>query len=263
MSKPLALLLSSFVLPLTLIACGETLWPPPDVTMADGGTNPDSGVPSGGKDGGSSDHAHDAGTGQDAGRPPVSDTDAGSDGGLFLDDAGTGDAGEDAPTEFELSVIDEMNLARTAPKEYAETYIAPLSGQFSAAYFNECIAEMTAMAPVGALTHADGLWRMARAHATDQGAAGEVGHDRVDGSTFSDVVRQYGTFTAAGENISYGKNTARGIVIQLLVDDGVESRGHRKNLLSNTFTTCGVGFAAHTYYRYECVIDYAANWHDK
>ncbi|GEM_PF-3447581 len=250
--------LLSFSLTLALAGCGETLGDPPNIVAdADGGDDSqyDAGHQSTHTDGGGTDVPT-----NDASLPPAPDPD---DAGNHTQDAGQADSGEDAPTEFELSVIDEMNLARTAPKEYAETYIAPLSGQFSELYFNECIEEMKAMAPVGALSHADGLWRMARAHAVTQGATGEVGHDRTDGSSFSDVVRSYGTFTAAGENISYGKNTARGIVIQLLVDDGIESRGHRKNLLSSTFTSTGVGFAPHTYYRYECVIDYAANWKDK
>ena len=251
--------LIALFLPLAFAGCGETLGEPPDVVISDSGTESDMDAGSGEQHDKDAGFVQDGGASQDAGLPPSPDVDASAP----HQDAGTYDAGDEAPTEFELSVIDEMNLARTAPKEYAETYIAPLSGQFSAEYFNECIEEMKAMAPVGALTHADGLWRMARAHAVTQGAAGEVGHDRVDGSTFSDNVRRYGTFTSAGENISYGKNTARGIVIQLLVDDGIESRGHRKNLLSSTFTSTGVGFSTHTYYRYECVIDYAANWKDK
>ena len=176
-------------------------------------------------------------------------------------DGGSGEE-EEGPTEFELSVIDEMNLARTAPKNYADTYIAPRSSEFSAAYFNECLEEMRAMAPVGELVHARGLWKMARAHAESQGAAGEIGHDRVNGLTFSQDIRNYGSFTSAGENISYGSTTARDIVVRLLVDDGIESRGHRKNLLSKDFTSTGVGYAPHTVYRYECVIDYAGGWKD-
>ena len=151
-------------------------------------------------------------------------------------DGGSGEE-EEGPTEFELSVIDEMNLARTAPKDYANTYIAPRSSEFSAAYFNECLEEMRSMAPVG-----------------------EIGHDRVNGLSFSEDIRNYGSFTSAGENIAYGSTTARDIVVRLLVDDGIESRGHRKNLLSKDFTSTGVGYAPHTVYRYECVIDYAGGW---
>lgn len=169
----------------------------------------------------------------------------------------------EGPSELEMAIVEEMNLARADPKAYAETYIAPRQSGFSALYFNECMDEMKAMAPVGSLSHVDGLWRMAKTHALTQGQAGEVGHDRVDGTTFSDAARQFGaSFSYVGENISYGVPDARGVVIQLLVDDGVESRGHRKNLLNGRFTQTGVGCADHATYRIECVIDYGENWVD-
>lgn len=81
--------------------------------------------------------------------------------------------------------------------------------------------------------------------------------------TRKEIIASAGTYSAAGENISYGVNTARGIVIQLLVDDGVSSLGHRKNMLSTTFDSAGVAYGEHKYYRCMCVIDFAKNWNDK
>ena len=49
----------------------------------------------------------------------------------------------------------------------------------------------------------------------------------------------------AAENISYGKETALGIVLQLLIDDGVASRGHRKNLFGESLGTVGVACDTH------------------
>lgn len=272
-TRPFAVLLA-----VLLAACGGTdlkitLPEPPDQVQAgDAGDEffpeedanvPDEGERDAGDDGrDGGDEATDAGA-PDAGPSPQ---DAGSS--EEEDDAGSSaDASvvlPEGPTEFELSVIDEMNLARTEPKAYAETYIAPLSGQFSATYFNETIEEMTSMDPVGALVHVDGLWRMAKTHVLTQGPTGKTGHDRADGSSFQDNVYAFSrSFRTAGENIAYGTNTARDIVIQLLVDDGIESRGHRKNMLSSKFTQTGVGFGSHSYYRYECVIDYADGWVDR
>ena len=59
-----------------------------------------------------------------------------------------------------------------------------------------------------------------------------------------------------GENISYGDDNARNIVIQLLVDDGVPSRGHRKNILNFKFDEVGVSVGKHSGYGSMCVIDF-------
>lgn len=38
-----------------------------------------------------------------------------------------------------------------------------------------------------------------------------------------------------GENIAYGKETGKEAIIDLIVDDGVSKRGHRKNVFKNNF----------------------------
>ena len=63
---------------------------------------------------------------------------------------------------------------------------------------------------------------------------------------------------AAAENICYGSRDARSIVVMLLVDAGVGSRGHRKNILSPDFAVAGAAFGPHAGYGAMCVIDFAA-----
>jgi len=43
-----------------------------------------------------------------------------------------------------------------------------------------------------------------------------------------------------GENIAYGKESAKEAIIELAIDDGVSKRGHRKNLFKENFNTMGV-----------------------
>jgi len=66
-----------------------------------------------------------------------------------------------------------------------------------------------------------------------------------------------------GENIDYGNNTGRRIVVSLLIDDGVPSRGHRTNILNPEFTVTGTSIKTHNVYRFICVLTYAAAYSEK
>jgi uncharacterized protein YkwD len=59
-----------------------------------------------------------------------------------------------------------------------------------------------------------------------------------------------------GENIAYGPTSARGMVLQLIIDDGMPDRGHRKNFFTPGFTQAGVACADHPDYQTICVIDF-------
>ena len=49
-----------------------------------------------------------------------------------------------------------------------------------------------------------------------------------------------------------------------MIDDGVKSRGHRKNIMNKDFKTTGIGFAnKHKLYGCECVLDYAGEYTEK
>lgn len=74
---------------------------------------------------------------------------------------------------------------------------------------------------------------------------------------------RYGTWgQSAAENISYGSNTGIGIVMQLFVDDGVDGRGHRVNLMAESNQVSGVASGAHSEYRDMTCITYAGSYVD-
>ena len=61
---------------------------------------------------------------------------------------------------------------------------------------------------------------------------------------------------AIAENLSFGWPSAKEIVIQMIVDDGVPSRGHRTNLLSPNYEKVGVTVGKHKSFQCVCVIDF-------
>ena len=72
---------------------------------------------------------------------------------------------------------------------------------------------------------------------------------------------RYGTWNRwAAENTSYGFDSAMDIVMQLLVDDGVSSRGHRKNLFSEYGTVTGVASGYHAKFAHMSCITYAGSY---
>ena len=186
-----------------------------------------------------------------------------------------GVAGEPAKaTAFERAVVQEMSDARVRPKAYAKHLRelrpcfegslwsrpgrVPLRTEEGVAALDEAIAFLESARPLGPLRFNEGLARAARLHARDIGPRGSLEHTGSDGSRLSDRLNRLGRWHGIiAENISTGEDEARQVVIQLLVDDGVAGRGHRKNLFNPDLHQAGAGSAAHRDYRVVTVIDYA------
>jgi uncharacterized protein YkwD len=65
-----------------------------------------------------------------------------------------------------------------------------------------------------------------------------------------------------GENISYGFQLATNIVMNLFIDDGVSSRGHRTNMMHTSFRFTGIYTCEHSNHRTMTVFSYADNFDD-
>jgi uncharacterized protein YkwD len=180
----------------------------------------------------------------------------------------------------EAGVVAELNLARSDPKAYAnylKEYRSLIHGgvyqrpgrigiqlQEGTRAVDEAIAFLEKHKPERELASSLGLSRAAKDQALEQGKSGATGHSGAGGSSPFDRMNRYGTWSGtAGENISYGADDARGIVIQLLVDDGVPSRGHRANIFNEAFAYVGVGFGKHPTYGAVCVLDFAGGYTER
>ena len=91
------------------------------------------------------------------------------------------------------------------------------------------------------------LFESAKCHAHNSGAKGYVGHDRQSSTCKSDF---------NGECCQYGYEKPTQIVLDLLIDEGVPSLGHRKIILDTAYTKVGVSIQPHKTYRINTVMDF-------
>lgn len=185
----------------------------------------------------------------------------------------TADALRTADAVSRADIVAELNAARTDPAAYARKARAlrslfngdrierpgeiALVTQEGPAAVDEAIAFLEAQAPLPALRDNPGLARAAADHAREQGQTGEVAHVGADGSSPSDRMRRYGRWSATGEAIAYGPDRAEDVILQLIVDDGVPDRGHRRILFNPAYTLVGAACAPHPVWRTACVLDFA------
>jgi len=167
-------------------------------------------------------------------------------------------------------VLAEINLARTAPRTYAG-FLREFRGLFREKYFvlpgsdirmqtnegvkavDEAIRLLSRQKPLPPLIWSDGLAAAADELAKKQEESGAIGHDNI-----RERIDRHGKWNRQiGENIGYGPTEARYMVMQLITDDGVPDRGHRKNIFSAVFRTAGAACGSHPGFGSVCVMDFA------
>jgi uncharacterized protein YkwD len=177
---------------------------------------------------------------------------------------------------IEAEVYADLNAARASPQAYSAhlTELLPLfSGNLirrpgwpypvqtneGASAVREAISALATQSSVPLLSLSDALSQAARDLANDQSRTGDIGHTGSDGSSPESRISRYGTWGISfSENADYGGVIGgRDVIEDMIIDDGVPSRGHRRNTFDASARVVGVGCASHPKYGVVCVIDTA------
>jgi hypothetical protein len=146
------------------------------------------------------------------------------------------------PSAAEQYMLELINAMRADPDGAAAAYGIPLNEGLPAGTISN--------SPKQPLAMNDALLAAARGHTVDMLLRDFFDHINPDGEEPSDRTMAEGYSRFVGENIALasvnGRNEAGGVeyLLELLfVDAGIADRGHRVNLMRQTFTEGGMGFA--------------------
>ena len=177
------------------------------------------------------------------------------------------------------AVIREMNLARQNPALYA-TFVQELRNKMNGNAFvlpggtrgrakegtravDEASRFLQRAQPLPPLAISRGMSRAAADHCADQ-ADGGFGHAGRDRSRANHRIARYGTFSGGwAENISYGKSSARAVVLALIIDDGLPARKHRQNIFNPNYSVAGAAFGPHAKFGTMCSMDFAGGYAER
>jgi len=161
----------------------------------------------------------------------------------------------------ENEVLKLLNAVRTDPTAFISSHVNNYLKEKNLtknSYAKSLVSDLKRCQKMGELKSSKILNEVAQMHAFDMGKSGTVGHTSSDGTTFSERIRKKAK--AGGmiaENCDYGNEEAIDIVMSLLIDDGIKSLGHRKNILESRYQWIGIAIESHKKYGVTCVMDFA------
>ncbi|MEQ1861051.1 MAG: CAP domain-containing protein [Chthoniobacteraceae bacterium] len=161
-------------------------------------------------------------------------------------------------------LVAEMNLARTQPKAYARIVAdRGAAAGASAGAIREAVRFLERQGRVPALVLSPGLSQAALSHVIDAGGRGFRSHRGSDGSNVSNRANRFGRWDGRiGENIYFGRSSARDAIVALIIDQGVGDRGHRSNIFEKTFRYVGAAAGPHVSMGAVFVTDFAASYRE-
>lgn len=149
----------------------------------------------------------------------------------------------------EKQTIMYLNLVRMYPKDYIRIELNTKNQQWKYyadnSYFVSLTTTLETMEPVNPIYFNREMYALAKCFSKEKFESNKMGHDRK---------KCPGGYT--GECISYGYNKGMNIINQLLIDEGVESLGHRELCLARGFESIGVKINEHKTYEFFAILDF-------
>ena len=150
----------------------------------------------------------------------------------------------------EKAMLKEINFARCYPKIYAQVMANHLIKFGKKLSFNDFIAgqeiveELKNMPTQNRLLPDERLYNSAKTHGLDMVKRGYGGHTGSDNSSPFDRIKNIlGAAYIKGQENLVGGSSPSASVINLLIDGGIGSRGHRYNIINPEWTHVGCYWA--------------------
>lgn len=152
-------------------------------------------------------------------------------------------------TEQEKQFFFWSNFLRLYPKRFSSEIIGSFLSTFPEAKGREAESlkkELLSLSPLPKYNFSLQLADLALEHASDlSDNANQISHVDSKGRTFPQRMKMGGVTKCAAENIYTGKNDGLLALIMLLLDIGLESAGHRKNILNPNLVNMGLSIRPH------------------
>jgi len=152
-------------------------------------------------------------------------------------------------TEEEKRFFYWSNFLRQYPKRFYLEIIDAFLKEFPEAKGKEAESlrkELLSLSPLSKYKYSDLLADLSLEHANDLSEnSNQISHIDSKGRSFVQRMKLGGVTKCAAENIYTGKNDGLLALIMLLLDIGLESAGHRKNILNPVFPNMGFSIRPH------------------
>lgn len=142
-----------------------------------------------------------------------------------------------------------MNYSRSNPKQFWDSCVLPIIKQFPNLNGSNAKSLERDLAAAGTLPLYSlnrSLIGTAQKHALDNMNQGRINHQSADGKQFDQRMREIMIKRCASENLASGPSNMLFALVLLYLDIGVADTGHRKCLLTPSFTELGLGARSKT-----------------
>ena len=180
--------------------------------------------------------------------------------------------------DFRLRVIDEINMVRRNPQDYAEkirkyaTYFkgkilkipetTPIMTTEGPKAFEEAAFYLDNLDSLPQLKYCPGLTHSAHDALLDIQKLEDV--NEMDELNIDTYLEKHGEIVGHfAQAVDFGSSTPELVVINLLVDDGDENRSNRMNIIDNKYKLIGVSTGSHPVYHNCTVLMYARHFFSK